>query len=228
MSEELSNIYNKLYIDAIEKIKSDQYVIDHMIDSPLDKRYGLALIIKLDQHVKQQIQTFLSALHAIEPDQYYLPSSDIHITLLPIISCSADFDLNQIFAQDYIDLLRKNLSIEGKLEINFKGITASSSCIMIQGFPQQNILNELRNQLRTLFKTSSLRQTIEERYFLQTAHVTVVRFRKAFTAREEFLKLLEDYKDYDFGTMTVNEIELVYHDWYVREKIVKSLCRFKV
>jgi 2'-5' RNA ligase len=99
---------------------------------------------------------------------------------------------------------------------------------MIQGFPQQPVLDELRNNLRTAFKTSSLQQSIDKRYSLQTAHATVVRFTKPFTAKEEFTKVLENFKDYDFGTATISEMELVYNDWYLREKFSKTLCRFKV
>ncbi|UJR11587.1 hypothetical protein I4U23_015767 [Adineta vaga] len=228
MSEELIDIYDKLYADAIEKIKSNRYETDPMIDSSVDKRFGITLIIKPNEYINQQIQKFLAHLHAIEPDQYYYPSSDIHITLVPIIPCHDEFNLNEISIQDYIDLLRENILINGKLEINFKGITASSSCIMIQGFPQQASFNELRSRLRTAFKASTLQNDIDKRYTIRTAHATVVRFRKPFIAKEEVLKLLNDYKDYDFGTMTVNELELVYHDWYLRERIVKSLFRFEI
>jgi 2'-5' RNA ligase len=228
MSTELINIYNKFYNDAIQKIRSDQYEMDDLIDSSFDKRFGITLLIRPNEHVKHRIQEFLAALQAIEPEQYYYPSSDIHITVMSIISCYEEFDLNQIVVQDYIDLIRESIPSEKNIEINFKGITASSSCIMIQGFPQQSVLDELRNSLRTAFKTSSLQQSIDKRYSIQTAHATVARFRKLFTSKEKFIKVLENFKDYDFGMATISEMELVYNDWYQREKFVKTLFRFKV
>ncbi|CAF0824510.1 unnamed protein product [Adineta ricciae] len=228
MSAELTNIYNQLYTSAIDKIQSDQYETDGMIDSLDDKRFGITLIIKPNEQIKDEIQKFLAALRRIEPDQYYYPSSDIHITVLPIISCHDGFQLDQISIQDYADLIRENLSIDGKLEIKFQGITASSSCIMIQGFPQQNSFNEVRNKLKSAFKASSLQQDIDKRYLMQAAHATAVRFRKPFVSKEEFLKVLEDYRNYNFGTMTVNEMELVFNDWYLKENIVQSLSRFQM
>ena len=229
MSTELINIYNKLYNDGMEKIRADQYQTDDLItSSSADQRFGLALVIRPDEHVKERILKFLAALQAIEPHQYYYPSSDIHITVLPIIDCYVGFDFNQIEVQDYIDLINQSISSPQNIEIDFKGITASPSCIMIQGFPQQSALDDLRNGLRTAFKTSSLQQTIDTRYFLRTAHATVVRFTQPFTAKEEFLQVLEKFKDYDFGKATISEMELIYNDWYVREKFVKTLFRFKV
>jgi 2'-5' RNA ligase len=228
MSAELTSSYNKLYNDAIQKIRSDQYETDDLIDSPLDRRLGVTLVIRPDEHVKHRIVEFLTALRAIEPEQYYYPFSDMHITVMSIISCYEGFDLKQIAVQDYFDLIRKDLPSQKNIRISFKGITASPSCIMIQGFPQQSVLDELRNSVKTAFKTSSLQQSIDKRYSIQTAHVTVVRFTKPFTAKEEFIKVLEDFKDYDFGTATISEMELVHNDWYQRENFVKTLFRFKV
>lgn len=228
MSEELINIYNKLYNDGMEKIKGDQYQTDNLIASTSDKRFGLALVIRLDEHVKEKILKFLGVLQGIEPHQYYYPSSDIHITVLPIIDCYEGFHYDQIAVQDYIDLIARSVSSLPKMEIDLKGITASPSCIMIQGFPQQSVLDDFRNNLRTAFKSSSLHETIDTRYFLRTAHVTVVRFTQPFVAKEQFVQTLDNFKDYDFGKATISEVELVYNDWYVTDKFVKTLFRFKL
>ena len=228
MSAELISIYNKLYDDGMQKIRSNQYETDDLIGSSLDKRRGITLLIRPNEHVRARILNFLTDLQAIEPEQYYYPSSDMHVTVMSIIACYEEFDLNQIVIQDYINLIRENISSQKNIEIKFKGITASPSCIMIQGFPQQSFLDDLRNSLRTAFKMSSLQQSIDKRYSLQTAHATVVRFIKPFAAKEEFIKLLEDFKEYDFGTSTISEMELVFNDWYMSEKIVKTLFRFKL
>lgn len=227
-SDRLNDIYDKLYQDAIEKVRSNRYELDSMIDSSMDKRFGITLIVKPDAHVTEQIQEFLTALHAIEPNQYYYPSSDIHVTFLPIIPCQENFDMDQLPLQDYIDLIRAHLSMEEQFEIHFEGITASSSCIMIQGFFKDNVLNDLRDKLRKAFAASSLHQNIDQRYVIRTAHATVVRFRKPLAAKGKFLDVLNSYRTKKFGTTTVKEIDLVFNDWYLKEKVVKTLFRFKI
>ena len=152
----------------------------------------------------------------------------MHVTVMSIITCYDGFDLEQIAVDDYVNLIHQCLRSQTKIRISFKGITASPSCIMIQGFPQQSVLNELRNSLRAAFKTSSLQQTIDQRYSIQTAHVTAVRFTKLFTAKDKFIEVLEDFKNYDFGETTISEVELVHNDWYQREKFVKTLFRFNI
>ena len=223
---DLKKHYDTLYKESIEKIVADNYHIDTQIDSISDNRFGLTLIIRPDLQTKNTIQHFLNELKAIDPDQYYYPNSDIHITVMSIISCYDNFDLASISIPDYVAIIEKSLVNIRDIEINFQGVTASPSAIMLQGFTNTNSLNDLRNNLRTQFKDSGLEQSIDKRYSIQTAHSTVVRFRKPFSNKEKLLAILEKYRDFNFGKFKVDNYYLVYNDWYQREKWVKELHRF--
>ena len=223
---DLKKHYDTLYKESIEKIVVDNYHIDTQIDSISDNRFGLTLIIRPDIQTKNTIQHFLNELKAIDSDQYYYPNSDIHITVMSIISCYDNFDLASISIPDYVAIIEKSLVNIRDIEINFQGVTASPSAIMLQGFTNTNSLNDLRNNLRTQFKDSGLEQSIDKRYSIQTAHSTVVRFRKPFSNKEKLLAILEKYRDFNFGKFKVDNYYLVYNDWYQREKWVKELHRF--
>ncbi|TRX16491.1 2'-5' RNA ligase family protein [Flavobacterium franklandianum] len=223
---DLKNHYDTLYKESIEKIVADNYHIDSQIDSPSDRRFGLTLIIRPDLQTKTTIQHFLNELKAIDPDQYYYPNSDIHITVMSIISCYDGFDLASISIPDYVAIIEKSLINIRDIEINFQGITASPSAIMLQGFTNTNSLNDLRNNLRTQFKDSGLEQSIDKRYSIQTAHSTIARFRKPISNKEKLLAIVEKYRNFNFGKFKVDSCYLVYNDWYQREKWVKELHRF--
>lgn len=218
--------YDRLYENSIQQIRGNNYSIDNQIDSVSDKRFGLTLIIRPDTETKNKIQVFLDELKEIDPDQYYYPNSDIHITVMSIISCYDDFDVASISILDYVAIIEKSLVDIGKIEINFQGVTASPSAIMLQGFTNTNSLNDLRNNLRTQFKDSGLEQSIDKRYSIQTAHSTVARFRKPISNKEKLLAIVEKYRDYNFGKFKVDSYYLVYNDWYQREKRVKELHKF--
>ena len=220
--------YNNLYKASILKIKSDCYQIDERIDSTAENRLGITLIIRPNIQVRNNIQTFLDDLKAIEPNQYYYPNSDIHVTALSLISCYNGFDIAQISILEYVELIKKSITAYKSFEIEFRGITASPSCIMVQGFLSDNTLNDIRDNLRLNFKNSNLQQTIDTRYAIQTAHTTVVRFRKELTKKDVFITVLDTYRDYNFGTSTINTLELVYNDWYQRKEFVKELYRFNI
>ena len=219
----LSQHYTELYNKSIAEIADGRWQGDDLIDSPDDMRRGTTLIIRPDNKTKSEIRKFLNKLAAIDPAQYYYPNTDIHITVMSIISCYEGFSLSKINTASYIDVIQKSISDYKNFEITFRGITMSSSCIMIQGFPGDNTLNQIRNSLRNNFKNSDLEQSIDKRYTIQTAHSTVVRFKRN---PDELLNLANDYKNFHFGKFKVDTLEFVYNDWYQRKESVKELYKF--
>jgi len=220
--------YSKLYNESINKISSGNYEIDTLIDSDFDKRFGITLILRPSSKVKNNIQKFISQLKKIEPHQYYYPSSDLHITIMSIISCYDGFDISKINLSKYIELVKKCLIKNKQTSIQFKGLTASNSCIMLQGFMNNSTINDMRDLLRLEFKNSPLEQSLDKRYAIQTAHSTIVRFRKELKNPKEFLKTIDQFKNYDFGTFEVKEVELVFNDWYQRKENTKLLETFLI
>ena len=224
----LEEHYNKLYTDSITKIEAGNFEIDHLIDSDDDYRFGITLLIRPDENTKVNIQHFLDEVKLIEPDQYYYQNSDIHITVMSIISCYDGFDLEKINIQDYVRVIKHVIEKHKNFTIQFKGITASPSCILLQGFFESDTLNEIRDQLRFSFKNSTLQQSLDQRYAIQTAHSTIIRFREKLTNNNAFLAIVEKYRDFDFGTFKVEKMELVYNDWYQRAQFVKKLHEFEI
>ncbi|WP_443939759.1 2'-5' RNA ligase family protein [Pedobacter sp. MW01-1-1] len=221
----LKEHYDKLYTESIAKIGTGNYEIDPLIDDETDKRMGITLVIRPDEKTANRIQHFLSEAKALEPNQYYYANSDMHITTLSIIACYNGFDVANIIVEDYAAKIEKVLMNHHSFPIRFKGLTASPSCVLIQGFLTDS-LNAIRDDLRTAFKNSALQQSIDTRYAIQTAHSTVIRFREPLKDEKALINLIEKYRDFDFGTFEVETLELVYNDWYQRKRLVKKLRNF--
>lgn len=224
----LKEHYNRLYINSLEKIKNDQYSIDQLIDSSSDNRFGITLLIRPSLEVKNKIQGFLNELKKSNPNQYYYPNSDIHITVLSVISCYEGLDLRTISVHEYNKIIQKSIEDIENFEIHFQGITASNSAIMIQGFPSNNALDQIRKNLRVNFGNSHLQKSIDKRYIIQTAHSTVVRFSDKILDKESLFETLEKYRAFDFGKFNVEKIELVFNDWYQRNHLVQNLSHFEL
>ena len=220
--------YDNLYKKSLQHFSSYGVEVDPHLDNPKDDRYGLTLIVRPKESVRKKIIEFTEELSLIDSQQYYYLFSDIHITILSIISCTAGLKLKNIELPRYIDLINDQLKGIGSFDLQMEGITASPSCIMIRGYPKDNSLNALRDRLRSAFNKSDLPQSLDERYLLQTAHATVARFRRPLAQKNLFLHKLDNTIDYNFGTFKVQEMELVYNDWYHRKKIVQSLHTFKL
>lgn len=220
--------YNQLLTESAEAISNNNYVIDPKIDAENDNRFGITLLIRPPESIKNKIQSFLNELKKEDTAQYYYPNSDMHITVLSIISCHDGFSLSQINPSAYIAVIEENIIHLKNLEINLSGITASNSTIMIQGFPTNDSLNTFRNSLREAFKKTNLLQSIDSRYCLFTAHTSVCRFRKPINTTAKLIAVLEKFRNHDFGKFKVHELDLVYNDWYQRKEKTEILHQFKI
>ena len=224
----LKEHYNKLYQDSIQEIQSDSYQVDKLIDSDNDKRFGITLLLRPDNSVMVNIQQFLSEIRVIEPNQFFYRDSDLHVTVMSIISCYDGFNLNQIRIEDYVETIKKSIMGIDCFKIEFRGLTASPSCLMIQGFLENNALNQIRDNLRVNFNDTGLQQSMDKRYAIQTAHSTILRLKHQLSNKELFLKKVNEFRDIHFGTFEVDKLELVFNDWYQRKEYVKTLYQFKL
>ena len=82
----------------------------------------------------------------------------------------------------------------------------------------------MRNKLRENFKNTTLEQSIDSRYSIATAHMTVMRFKQKLENPGKLIQIIEKFRNHNFGTFTVDKIELVFNDWYQRKKNTKNLC----
>ena len=222
----LTKHYDQLYKKSSGAILAGNYTIDSDIKNKSDARFGITLLIRPSEEIKANIALFLEELKEADSTQYYYPDSDIHITVMSIISCSEEFTLDQISPNDYIETICKSMVDIDSIRIKFRGVTASPSAIMIQGFPTDETFNDFRNKLRENFKNSALQQSIDSRYTISAAHSTVMRFQEKPENPEKLMQITEKFRDYDFGELVVKKMELVYNDWYQRKSNTKILGEF--
>jgi len=217
------SIYSNMWRDHIDKFKHNTCDTDSLINDPNDTRRGLTVLSYFDQGLSDNLSTFINELKATEPQQYYYPRSDFHATILSIISCISGFKLVDINQQLYVDVFQEALEGISPLKILFKGVTVSSSCILIQGFADGEQLTLLRNALRVGFEKAKLQVTIDSRYKITTAHTTVVRCLTPFNDSDKVLQVLTKYKDHEFGTLTINTIDFVFNNWYQNAAVTQVL-----
>lgn len=227
-SSELKNHYDKLFQNSKSKIIENNFVTDDLINHKSDNRYGITLVIIPSHEVKEKVQFFLDKLKEVDPNQYYYRNTDIHITVMSIISCYPEFSERKLDIDKYYNVIEKSVSEVAKFTIDFKGITASSSAVMVQGFPSNNNLNLIRENLRVNFKKTNLEQSLDKRYSIQTAHSTVVRFSQKVKKLEKFLEVLENFREFNFGTFEIKEMIFVANDWYQKKEKVKKLKLFSL
>lgn len=222
----MQQIYDSMWNNSAKFVAEGVYQIDDLIDNANDTRTGITLLLYPSMLVKKQILNFLDYLQQREPLQYYYPSEDMHGTVLSIISCRENFSLDETDVAEYVRVLSNALQDLPPFEIHYKGVTMSNSCVMIQGFTQADTLFLIRERVRQYVKNSELQHSMDTRYVIQTAHSTVVRFRKPLQNPQLFVQSVEQYRTFDFGVSKIDSLSLVYNDWYQRHEKVKVLHTF--
>lgn len=213
----IKNIYTNMWLNAEQKIRNGQHEVDSFIGAAEDTRRGITALSYLtqgDSNVSSKIMTFIKELTALEPEQYYYPEDELHLTVLSVISCIEGFTLSNINAAAYQQVFADAINTIGPLEIHYCGVTASPGCVLIQGFPVDEQLQVLREKLRAAFQASSLHTTMDSRYKLTTAHSTIARFQAPLRDNQKLLNFLSNYRTYDFGIYRINQLELVFNNWY--------------
>jgi 2'-5' RNA ligase len=227
----IQSIYDKMWGEFCAGLSQNQYELDPHIYSSNDTRRGITALAYLNsncQCVSQEIANFLAQAKVIEPQQYYHPLNELHLTVLSIISCFEGFRLSDIDQQRYADIFSDAMASVEPIEVKFQGVTASSSCIVIQGFPIGSGLSDLRHKLRNEFKESGLKSTIDSRYKLVTAHSSAIRFCSPLQNSSQLLTLCKQYKNHNFGSATFTNFELVFNNWYQNLSVKQNLAEHSI
>lgn len=219
----MDHIYQQMWTTAFPNIKEGLIHTDDQISNKADNRRGITLLIRPSKTVISNLLKFLQQAQIIAPNQYYYPASDLHITALSIFSCRANFNLKSIDLSTYQQLIRQTLKDFPPFQINYDGITVSSTSVVAKGYDLSGRLNEIRTALRKVFRQTTLANSIDKRYVLKAAHSTLIRFKNPLKKPKAFANFLAQHQNTPFGTTTVETIDLVFNDWYMQTDNVDLL-----
>ena len=171
---------------------------------------------------------FMNAARNLEPNQHYYRPAEVHTTVLAILTCQQGLDLDDIDVPAYAATVRNCLDRIKPFDLTFKGLTASTECVIAQGFPEDGEIAKLRDSLRVAFRRAALKSSIDRRYRIRTAHSTLIRFRERLADSESFVRLLDEHRNADWGTCRVATVTLVFNDWYHSAGLTQKIGDFEL
>jgi hypothetical protein len=88
----LKTRYDALWSEALPTIESDTITLDaYAFRKELDGRRGITLLARPEATLSGKVEQTIAGLRAVEPDQYYQPRSDLHLTVLSLFTATAEF-----------------------------------------------------------------------------------------------------------------------------------------
>ena len=209
------NIYEKNKEIILSGGKGDKY----LINAKNDNRMSLVLLIRISPEISDKIEKCISELKDIEPNAYFYPKSDFHITVIDILKGAENRKIPENLNQ-YIECIRRCASEIKSFKIEFNGLTASDNAVMVKGYYEYE-LQKFREILRKELKEKGL--ALEERYETISSHITIMRIPERIEKPKELLKFIENERM--FGIMEVNSLEMSFHNWYDTKKETLSIIK---
>ena len=162
------------------------------------------------------------------PGQYFYRPEEFHVTVLSVIPGSELWQDRIHHLPDYQTIIEEVLKRHRTFSIAFRGVTASRAAVMIQGFPTDDTLTQIRDDLREILCLHQLDGQLDVRYKINSAHITVMRFCHAATDVKRLLDLLKDNRTTDFGETSVTNLELILGDWYASADTARTLSKYQL
>lgn len=212
----LDNHYDSILTANREKILAGG-VGDVLLERALtDSRMSLVVLIRIPLNVAEKINSCIDDLKGIEPNLYYYPVKDFHITVMDVLKGEEGRRIPQNITE-YIRCIEECSKEISPFKIRFDGLTASDNAILVRGYYDDHLM-VFRQKLRDMLKQRGL--SLEERYKTISSHATIARLHSKYQNPERLLDYIE--KPRSFGTMTVSSMEISFHNWYDTRKEVLS------
>lgn len=225
----LQHLYDQLWSSAIDSIKAGKVGVDPVLASRLpDRRRGLTLIARPSQAVRQRVSGFLDELQTLEPGQHYYAASEFHVTILSLFTAAIDHQRFFANTARYLSAVDSAMNTPDSLDLEFDGVTVSSGTVMIQGFFQTPVINRIRDNLRNRLRHQGLTEGLDQRYRLETAHMTVVRFCAPLRNGKQFATALKQARHRWFGESKIVNLSLVQNDWYMSRRSMQTVKRYRL
>ena len=217
-NEPLEVLYTRMHTDSCIDIVNTGVRPDEFLRNPeADGRFGLTLLIEIDSGITGSLFSIIEEIKRFEPDQYYYPATDLHITVLDLIAAHEGFRCDEMEIEAFCSMAFDVVKEVAPFDILFKGLILSLTGVLVKGYYRQG-LPTLRDRIRR--EAGKRRIVLRERYQSISAHASLMRFSSPLADRERLLQFMERSGERSIGRMTVRNCTLVIHDWYNRRKAV--------
>ncbi len=220
-------IYDSLWREAAARLTTGQPHLDpYLRPRQADPRRGISLIARPGPEVSARFNRLLDELKASEPEQYFYRPAEFHVTVLTLISASAQFERQRVPLAAYQAIFADLFRQFRPFQVEFRGVTASPGAVMAQRYIETDDLNQIRMAVRQALQATGLAAGLDTRYRIVTAHVTLMRFAAPLGDTARFLSRLNAARQEVFGATEINQLEFVLNDWYMSQDKVRLLAAY--
>jgi hypothetical protein len=166
----------------------DEILVQELARPHSDMRCGVNIICRPTIDVVQYVLSIQEYLRGSEPDQYYYPRSDLHLTLVEICHSRPPEDASFI-AGVVCSEMRRIAATTSPPNVDSPMLVFDSHGIALNFLPTDDALQNARQSI--LQELSNLGISMDSRYEIKSAHVTLMRYIAPLrSASEEWISNL--------------------------------------
>ena len=211
---EAQRIYDQLWRRTRAALELGGLQVDPLLrEKTGDPRRGATLVARPNADVRKRVETFLREAAAICPGQHVYQPAELHVTVLAVIPGSKSWreEIHRLpVCRTVLDEVLKNCRA---FSVKFRGVTVSPEAVLVQGFPQDDALARLRDELRSALRDRGVDENLDRRYKIAAAHLTVMRFSNPKADWKRLLDFLQSHRETDFGETRFRSLQLIWSDW---------------
>ena len=226
---EAQRIYDQLWSKTSTALESGGLRVDPLLRGKAgDPRRGATLVARPNAAVRKRVETFLREAAVICPGQHFYQPAELHMTVLSVIPGSESWreEIHRLPACRAVldEVLKKCRAFS----VTFRGVTVSPEAVLVQGFPQNDNLTQIRNELRSALRERGVGENLDRRYKIAAAHMTVMRFSHLQADWKRLLDFLQAHRETDFGETHFQSLRLIWNDWCASSKTVRVLQEYQL
>jgi 2'-5' RNA ligase len=164
-----------IYITRLEQegIAPDNILAEELSGPGSDLRYGVNIIAAPSPELQVHILLIQQYLKELNPNQYYYPPGDLHLTLLEICSSCPKAEIDDVAAtiNDHIHAILQDLK---PFQLNFPSLVCDNKACALIFESNNSSLLKVREQM--IERIGGLGVDYKPRYFPNSAHITFMRY----------------------------------------------------
>lgn len=209
-AEAIRRDYDNLWARCRSKLAQGLIEPDPASEETL-KRWGVSVILRPEADVADTLSEVASELAVYTGRrQVVYDRSNLHTTMR-----SVEFNLGRVDDERicaYGEVLRELAKSYDPLRINYRGLTATATGVLAQGWPADESLQELRRDFRRRLAHRGLAGGPEETKLRLTAHASLTVFAGPLLNPLSLVRYVKDNRDTEYGTATYRCLDLVRYD----------------
>lgn len=220
-------IYEQLWSKTAAALEAGELQVDPLLRGKIrDPRRGATLVARPDAGVQNRVETFLREAEAICPGQHFYQPAELHVTVLGVIPGSESWR-KEIHRLPVCRMVLGEVLKNGRaFSVRFRGVTVSPEAVLVQGFPQDDVLARLRDELRGALRNRGVGENLDRRYKIAAAHLTVMRFSNPKADWKRLFDFLQAHRKTDFGETRFRSLQLIWSDWCASTDSVRGLGEY--